>query len=123
MLMALLDLIGMRTTGTMHALMHTRPREALRVGARSLRSGVGPLLRLEVAIWALLQSIVVWMAVVTAMLLGGCASFDGSRTRVVALDGTQLETSRTLGAATVNAAAATHQTTGDLWPTDRWLRR
>ena len=123
MLMALLDLIGMRTTGTMHALMHTRPREALRVGARSLRSGVGPLLRLEVAIWALLQSIVVWMAVVTAMLLGGCASFDGSRTRAVALDGTQLETSKTLGAATVNAAAATHQTTGDLWPTDRWWKQ
>ena len=118
MLMHLIDLIGMRTTHMMHALLHVHPREVLRDGARSVRSSVGPLLRLEVAIWALLQSVVVWMAVVTAMLLGGCASFDGSQALAVALDGTRLESAKTLGAATATAAA-----TPDLWPADLWWKQ
>ncbi len=106
----------------MHTLIHVHPREALRVGARGVRSGVRPLLPLlsaEVAIWALLQSVVVWMAVVTAMLLGGCASFDGSRTRAQTLDAAQLETTKTLGSVAANAPDAT----GDVWPADSWWKQ
>ena len=119
--MALLDLIAMRTTNMMHALIHAHPREALRVGARTVRSGVRPLLRLEVAIWALLQSVVVWMAIVTAMLLGGCASFDGSRTQAKAIDATTLETSKTLGVVTATVVAG--ETTADVWPADAWWKQ
>ena len=128
MLMALFDLIGMRSTDMMHSLIHAHPREALRAGARGVggyvHSGVRPLLpllRVEVAVWALLQSVVVWMAIATAMLLGGCASFDGApdgtRTRAEILDGAQLETSKTLG-----AAAAT-RATDDEWPADLWWKQ
>ena len=117
MLMALFDLIGMRTTDMMHAVMHAHPRAALRSGARSVRAGVRPLWRLEVAVWALLQSVVVWMAIVTAMLLGGCASFDRSHTRAEVIDGAQLETSTTLDAATAT------QATGDVWPADAWWKQ
>ncbi len=120
MLMHLIDLIGMRTTHMMHALLHAHPREVLRDGARSVRSSVGPLLRLEVAIWALLQSLVVWMAVVTAMLLGGCASFDGSRTRAEALDATKLESAKTFGTATADSTAAA---TASPWPADLWWKQ
>ncbi len=124
MLMHLVDLIGMRTTQMMHALLHAHPREVLREGARSVRSSVGPLLRLEVAIWALLQSVVVWMAVVTAMLLGGCASFDGSHTRAEALDATKLESAKTLAAVTASSSdAATDAATANLWPADLWWKQ
>ena len=103
----------------MHALMHVHPREALRVGARNVRSSVRPLLRVEVAVWALLQSVVVWMAIVTAMLLGGCASFDGSHTRAQVLDTAQIETAKTLGAITAKATDAS----GNVWPADAWWKQ
>ena len=120
---------GMKPAGRMRALLRARPRGGLRVGARAvregLRSGARPRWRLEVAIWALLQSLVVWMAVATAMLLGGCASFDGSRPHATALDGAQLLTSKTLGAGTaadVNADAAAREAAADLWPADAWWK-
>ena len=125
MLMALFDLIGMRTTDMMHALILAHPRAALRAKARSVQgfvqSGVRPLLRLEVAVWALMQSVVVWMAVVTAMLLGGCASFDGSRTRAEAIVPGQLESAKTLAAATATDAA--NDAAQKLWPADDWWKQ
>ena len=92
-----------------HALAH--PGAALREGARRLRSGVEPMLRVEVAIWALLQSLAVWMTVVTAMLLTGCASFDGARTQARAIDPATLAAPTTIGSAQRADAA---------WPTDTW---
>ena len=54
--------------------------------------------RLRFALWALLQSVAVWMAVATAMLLAGCASFGDAKTQARALDATTLASSRTLAA-------------------------
>ena len=43
---------------------------------RAVRHGVAKILKPEVAAWAALQGAVVTVAIVTAMLLGGCANFS-----------------------------------------------
>ena len=92
----------------------THPRSALKEGARRLRSGVEPMMRVEVAIWALLQSVAVWMTIATAMLLAGCASFDGAHTQARAIDAATLVSAKTIGAEQRPEAA---------WPTDAWWKQ
>lgn len=112
MLMALFDFIGARIEPIMSNLGLTRPRAALKAGARVVRSGVAPMMRPEVAIWALLQSIAVFLTIATAMLLTGCASFDGSHPQAKPIDPQTLSTEKTLTSDT-----ATN------WPVDEWWKR
>ncbi len=105
-MLALFDFLGARARHVLHA----DPRTVL----RHARQGLTPMLRIEVALWALIQSITVWMTIATAMLLAGCASFDGNRTHAEALDPQKLETRRTLAAITSTAAE---------WPADAWWTR
>ncbi len=106
----------------MIALVHrlgslvARPLRA-RAWLGAARTEVGQLARPEVAIWALVQAVAVWAAIVTAMLLAGCASFDGSKTQAKAADPRALAVERTLGAnASTDAVVAA-------WPTDDWWKR
>jgi NodT family efflux transporter outer membrane factor (OMF) lipoprotein len=95
-------------------VLQSTPRTALKTGARHLATGVAPFWRKEVAIWALLQSLAVWMAVATAMLLAGCASFGNNHTDAKAIDATTLAVSTTLGANAKSDAA---------WPADDWWKQ
>ncbi len=90
------------------------PRLAFEAGTRAARAGLAPLLRREVAIWAVLQSLAVSLAIATAMLLSGCASFGGAHTQAKALDAATLATAKTFGANPVSDAA---------WPTEDWWKR
>jgi NodT family efflux transporter outer membrane factor (OMF) lipoprotein len=82
-----------------------------------MRVQIAPMLRPEVAVWALLQSVAVWLAIVTAMLMAGCASFDDSHTQSSAIDATTLSVARTFAPNTASTA-----TSGDAWPTDEWWK-
>ena len=119
MLMALFSFVAARiepflATATVGV---TRPRATLKAGARAVRSGVEPLLRVEIAIWALLQSVAVWMTIVTAMLLAGCAGFGDSKTASNLRDPQSYAFAKTLGedsTATDPVVAA--------WPSDTWWK-
>ncbi|MEO8936077.1 MAG: efflux transporter outer membrane subunit [Burkholderiaceae bacterium] len=94
-----------------------RSAAALRTGLRKFRSGVEPVFRVEVAIWALLQSVAVWMAIATAMLMAGCASFDGSTTKGTLRTPESYAVEKTLGPAnTANDAMVA------AWPSDLWWK-
>lgn len=82
------------------------------VGAR-----IEPLLRVEVAIWALLQSLAVWMTVATAMLLGGCAGFGDSKTSGNLRQPQSYAFAKTLGDASTASDAVVAA-----WPTDTWWK-
>lgn len=90
-----------------------------RVGDRLRRVGLGmePLMRTEVAIWALLQSLALWMAVATAMLLAGCASFGDSRTQAKLRQPGSYDTVRTM-----TDAGATVADVASSWPDDAWWK-
>ena len=62
MLIALFDAMSrhLRHDEKTMIALQLMPRAALKTGARRLASGVAPLLRKEVAVWALLQSVAVW---------------------------------------------------------------
>ena len=78
-----------------------------------VRSGIDSVLRPEVAIWALVQSVAVWMAIATAMLLAGCASFGDSRTK------------SNLRQPDSYAVANTFRSTDGVvaaWPADQWWK-
>ena len=112
MLIALLDaLTSFFKTRLMFSSLSFRP--ALKVGAEAVRTQLALLLRTEVAAWALLQSLAVWLTVATAMLMTGCANFDGSRTQSKAIDASTLSITTTLASNTISDAA---------WPTDDWWK-
>ena len=90
------------------------PRIAFEAGARAVRAEMAPLMRREVAIWALLQSLAVWLTIVTAMLLTGCASFGGAHTQATTLDATTLATAKTFASNPLSDAA---------WPTEDWWKQ
>ena len=116
--MAFFHLVAARIEPMLDALGVTRPRAALRAGARVLRSGVEPMMRVEVALWALLQTLAVWITVATAMLLAGCAGFGDSTTHGNLRQPESYAVAKTLGTdrtATDPVAAA--------WPTDRWWQQ
>ncbi len=92
----------------------THPRHAVRRGARRLAGSMAPMWRVEVAIWALLQTVAVWLAIATAMLLAGCASFDGSHTEAKAIDPSTLAVAQTVGTTPRSDAA---------WPVDQWWKQ
>jgi NodT family efflux transporter outer membrane factor (OMF) lipoprotein len=111
MLIALFARIGNRIEPEhMRVLFH--PRTTLKASARSIREGFVSLLRVEVAVWALLQTAAVWMAIATAMLLAGCASFGGAHTESKAIDATSLAVTKTFGQASVAT-----------WPRDDWWKQ
>ena len=123
MLMALVAVVGtagaslvesIRPKAIMAVLCNQRPRTILSTGAR----GFSSLLRIEVAIWALLQSLAVWMTIATAMLLASCASFDGSAPQGNLRTPGSYAVGGTLGPSglAVDAVAAA-------WPDDAWWRR
>ncbi len=115
MLMAVFDLLAGRfVKDRLHRLVGSRVRDAFRNGARRVAGGIEPMLRVEVAIWALLQTLAVWLAVATAMLLAGCASFDGSHAQSKAVDPSTLAVDRTIGA---------EQRPDAPWPTDAWWKQ
>ena len=91
----------------------SHPRASLAASMRAVRAGMAPLMRREVAAWALLQSLAVWLTIATAMLLAGCASFGGEHTRAKALDAATLATAKTFGSSTVSDVA---------WPTEAWWK-
>ncbi len=117
MLIALFSFVAARIEPVLSAVGITRPRAALKAGARAVRSGVEPLMRVEIAIWALLQSVAVWMTIVTAMLLTGCAGFGDSKTTSNLRDPQSYAFAKTLG---------NDSTAGDpvavAWPTDTWWK-
>lgn len=116
MLIALLDYLCARPAVLALTNGIHRPRAALRAGVRAVRSGFAPLMRREVAVWALLQSLAVWLTIATAMLLTGCASFDGSQTVGKLREPASYAVATTLGAniASDPVAAA--------WPMDDWWK-
>ncbi len=99
-----------------------RPRTALKAGLRgfasNLGSGLSSLLRVEVAVWALLQSLAVWMTIATAIMLAGCASFDGSTNKSNLRTPESYAVAKTLGPSGVatDAVAAA-------WPADTWWKQ
>ena len=116
MVIVLFDLVARRTRHLVHLAGVTHPRAALKAGARVVRSGIAPAWRVEVAIWALLQSLAVWMTIATAMLLAGCASFGNSGTKGNLREPGSYAFAQTLGAAnTTDATVAA-------WPTDQWWK-
>lgn len=120
MLIAFFDVacrISRRVQHTMSTLRLTRPCTALKAGARAIRSGVVPLLRPEVAVWALLQGIAVWVTVATAMLLTGCASFDGSKAGGALRRPDSYAVTQTFGSAVVADDAV-----AVAWPSDTWWK-
>lgn len=117
MVMALLEIVGTRFRHIMDRSGITHPRAAVRAGARRVRSGMAPAFRLEVALWALLQSLAVWMTIATAMLLTGCAAFDGSTTKGNLRQPDSYAVAKTFGDAnTAKDAVAV------AWPTDTWWK-
>ncbi len=117
MVMALFNLMGHRLSQIMVTLGFNHPRASLKAGARVVCSGIEPVLRVEVAIWALLQSLAVWMTIATAMLLTGCAAFDGSKTRSNLRQPDSYAVARTFGEA--NTA---QDPVAVAWPSDTWWK-
>ena len=118
MMMTLFNFIGVRIRRIMSTLCIAHPRAALKAGVRTVRSGMEPVLRMEVAVWALLQSIAVWVTIATAMLLTGCASFGDTKTKSALRTPGSYAVARTLGAADTAADAVV-----TAWPTDRWWKQ
>ena len=121
MMLAFFDWLGNRALHFSHSPVLADPRGVLRAGVRHARDGIAPVWRLEVALWALVQSVTVWMTIATAMLLGACASFDGSKTRAEAIDPQTLQTVKTLAA--TQAPVSAGSTDVAEWPTDAWWTR
>ena len=118
MLIALFNLVGFRVGRLVSSWSVVRPRVVLRAGARAMRDGFEPVLRLEVAIWALLQTVAVWVTVATAMLLAGCASFGDSQTR------SSLRAPASYAVATtLRSDDAANSAVVAAWPTDRWWKQ
>ena len=116
--MALFDLLGGRIRHVLGVVGLDHPRDAVRAGARRVRSNIAPAFRLEVALWALLQSVAVWMTIATAMLLAGCASFGDSKTKSNLRQPDSYAVANTLGAAnTANDAVVA------AWPIDQWWKQ
>ena len=114
---AFLSFCRTRLQPSMSFVAFHHPRTALRAGARAMRARIEPMLRVEIAIWALLQSVAVWMAIATAMLLTGCAGFGDSKTSSNLRDPDSYAFAKTLGdanTATDGVVAA--------WPTDTWWK-
>ncbi len=113
MLMPLLHALCDRLANSRAFDVVAHPRDAMKAGARRIAGGMEPLLRREVAIWALLQTVAVWLAIATAMLLAGCASFDGAHTQAKAMDPATLSIAKTVGDNPRSDVA---------WPTDDWWK-
>jgi NodT family efflux transporter outer membrane factor (OMF) lipoprotein len=118
MVIALFDFIGTHTRQIMFTFDRFHPRSAVKAGIRAVRARVAPALRLEVALWALLQTIAVGMTIATALLLTGCASFDGSKTKSTLRTPESYAVAATLGAVnTANDAVVA------AWPSDIWWKQ
>jgi NodT family efflux transporter outer membrane factor (OMF) lipoprotein len=118
MVMVLFDLFGGRIRHALEVVGLDHPCDAVRAGARRVRSNIAPAFRVEVAIWALLQSVAVWMTIATAMLLAGCASFGDAQTKSTLRQPDSYAVAKTLGAANTATDAVVAA-----WPTDQWWKQ
>ena len=87
-------------------VLRTRVRAGMKAGFRTLGQP-------EVAVWAVLQGAAVAAAVVTAMLLGGCASFSGIAPSAKIVSHESLATEKTFAPLAAE----------DKWPNAQWWKR